>query len=109
MALAGDASSAQVSPHGPREGQGRDGRWMLKLIYPHAVSLDAYLEIWLHQILAASGPSSASATLVKRFGGTASFLCRHDDTPEFKEVGQDSRPQVGIARVVNTEGDGHTC
>lgn len=61
---------------------------MLKLIYPNAVSLDSYLEVWLRQIAAAaaSGSSSASVSGINSSGGPASYLSREDDGPEFKKV-----------------------
>lgn len=68
------------------KGEGLDGRWMLKLVYPNAASLGPYLEAWLRDIAAAS-PASASATAIHSFGGPASYLSRPDDQPEFKQVG----------------------
>lgn len=68
------------------KGEGLDGRWMLKLVYPNAASLGPYLEAWLRDIAAAS-PASASATAINSFGGPASYLSRSDDQPEFKQVG----------------------
>lgn len=68
------------------KGEGLDGRWMLKLVYPNAASLGPYLEAWLGDIVKAS-PASASASAIDSFGGPASYLSRPDDQPEFKQVG----------------------
>lgn len=67
------------------KGEGLDGRWMLKLVYPNAATLGAYLEAWLRDIAAAS-PTSSSATAIDSFGGPASYLSRRDDQPEFEQV-----------------------
>lgn len=64
--------------------QGCDGQWMLNLIYPHALSLEAYLEHWLRDI-AISAPSISSAA-IESLGGALSYLVREDDEPEFKQV-----------------------
>lgn len=95
MALGEAPPSAEGggSSQSPRtKGQGPDGQWMLKLIYPNAVSLDSYLEVWLRQIAAGvapgsgSGSASASVAAIDRFSGPTSYLSRQDDGPEFKKV-----------------------
>lgn len=67
--------------------QGSDGRWMLKLIYPHATSLEVYLERWLRDIVT-SAPSggSISSAAIESFGNALSYLIREDDGPDFKLV-----------------------
>ena len=59
---------------------------MLKLIYPNAVSLDSYLEVWLQAVAAAAAPGSASLAAIEGCGGPASYLSRQDDGPEYKKV-----------------------
>ncbi|CAM9547210.1 unnamed protein product [Ectocarpus fasciculatus] len=70
----------------PEKGQSPDGRWMLKLIYPNAVSLDSYLEVWLQAVAAAAAPGSASLAAIEGCGGPASYLSRQDDGPEYKKM-----------------------
>lgn len=88
--MPGVAASSEVSgTTNPGKYQGPDGRWMLKLIYPNAVSLDSYLEVWLRDIAAAAAaPGSASAAAIDGCGGPASYLSRKDDEEEFKKVGR---------------------
>lgn len=75
-------------PHlqGRGKAQGSDGRWMLELIYPNAVNLDAYLGVWLHDIIA-TAPASRSAQSLGNFAEPSLYLSRPEDGLEFKEVG----------------------
>lgn len=60
---------------------------MLKLIYPDAVSLESYLEVWFRNIADAAAPgASSSVAAIDRFGGPASYLSREGDGEEFKKV-----------------------
>lgn len=64
---------------------GPDGRWMLNRIYPHAVNLGMYLEVWLGDIVARA-PSSVSAAAINHAGGPSLFITQQDDGPGLKEV-----------------------
>lgn len=77
--------SEDGSSRAHEEGQGPDGRWMLKLIYPNAVNLESYLDAWLRKI-AEAAPTSSSVAAIDRFGGPASYLRREGDGAEFKKV-----------------------
>ena len=85
----GSPAKARGQPHGKAgkagKGEGLDGRWMLKLVYPNATTLGPYLEAWLRDIALAS-PASSSAAAISRFGGPADYLTRKNDQPEFKQV-----------------------
>lgn len=70
--------------------QGPDGRWMLKLIYPHAMSLEMYLERWLRDMVM-TAPGSPVASAIETCGGPLTYLVRQEDGPEFKQV-----PAVGM-------------
>lgn len=59
---------------------------MLKLIYPNAVNLESYLEVWLRHIAEAAAPGSSSLAAIDRFGGPASYLSREGDGAEFTKV-----------------------
>lgn len=88
-AAAGEPTiSEDGGSHAHGKGQGPDGRWMLKLIYPNAVSLESYLEAWLRSIAEAATPGSASAAAIDSSGGPANYLSREDDGAEFKKVGR---------------------
>lgn len=78
------------------EGHGPDDRWMLRLIYQSAINLDEYLLVWLNEMIAAT-PSPPSAAIIASFGGPASYLCRPDDTPAFKQVSI-SRRRIPVKR-----------
>lgn len=67
------------------EGHGPDDRWILRLIYQRAINLDEYLVVWLNEMITAT-PSPHSAAIIASFGGPASYLCRPDDSPAFKQV-----------------------
>lgn len=87
MSGAGEVTiSEDGGSHAHGKGQGPDGRWMLKLIYPNAVNLESYLEVWLRNIAGAAAPGSASVAAIDSFGGPASYLSREDDGAEFKKV-----------------------
>ena len=73
---------------GLKESRKSDEFWMLKLIYPRAVNLDEYLEVWLNEIIAAT-PSSTSAAAITSFGGPTSYLSRLSDSPAFKQVSRE--------------------
>eukprot|EP00752_Nemacystus_decipiens_P012225 g10838.t1 len=80
------ADAEDGSSHAHGKGQGPDGRWMLKLIYPNAVNLESYLEVWLGNIADTAAPGSSSAAAMERFGGPASYLSRESDGVEFKKM-----------------------
>lgn len=86
-----DSGASGREPLAPKDSshkaQGPNGRWMLKLIYPHATSLEVYLERWLRDMVA-SAPSggSISGAAIESFGGALSYLIRQDDGPDFKQV-----------------------
>lgn len=67
------------------EGHDPDDRWMLRLIYQRAINLDEYLMVWLNEMIATT-PSLPCAAIIASFGGPASYLCRPDDSPAFKQV-----------------------
>lgn len=83
--------------------QGPDGRWMLKLIYPNAVNLDSYLEVWLRGIMA-TAPASRSAKELGNFAEPASYLSRPEDGLEFKQVGRLSVVENGSLYLVDMLG-----
>lgn len=88
MPGAGEATTSEDGgSYSHAKGQGPDGQWMLKLIYPNAVNLESYLEVWLRTIAEAATPGSSSAAAIDSSGGLASYLCREDDGAEFKKVG----------------------
>lgn len=59
---------------------------MLKLIYPHAVSLEVYLERWLRDLSTSTPSGSMSTAATESFGGPLPYLIREEDGPDFKQV-----------------------
>ncbi|CBJ33340.1 telomerase reverse transcriptase, putative [Ectocarpus siliculosus] len=91
----------------PGKGQSPDGRWMLKLIYPNAVNLDSYLEVWLQAVAAAAAPGSASLAAIEGCGGPASYLSRQDDGPEYKKMLKETLVAFHPSPVQAVPGEAH--
>lgn len=72
-----------------------DGRWMLKLVYPHATSLEAYLGQWLRDMVTIL-PGSVAVNTINSAGGPLRYLVRQDDGVEFNQVSKDPLSKMKI-------------
>lgn len=76
-------------------GRGSNGRWMMRLIYPHATNLETYLEHWLREMTTAR-PGSTASRAIREAGGPVPYLTKEHDSNDFKQVGGDMPSGGGI-------------